>query len=90
MVFSHTEISLILIKNGQKLVIWGPQMAKNNDLLNYCHLIMSQLSLILSLKLYLNTLEHKSLWLPWKYSFLALFGLFWGPLNTFWCFKFAF
>ena len=39
----------------------------------------------LCLKIYINILEHKNLWLPWINSFLGLFWLFRGPLNsTFW------
>ena len=54
-------------------------------------LIMSQFFLTLCLNLYLYTLEHKSKWLPWVNSFLALFWLFRGPPNsTFWWFKSVF
>ena len=74
-----------------KIGHFGPQMAQNKGLSNFSHIIMSYFFLILCLKLYLNTLEHKSQWLPWENSFLALFGLFRDPQNsTFWWFKSVF
>ena len=75
LVSCHSQICLILTKNGQKQVILGLKWLKIEL---FC-LIMSYFFLTLCLKLYLDTLEHKSQWLPWVNSFLALFWLFKVP-----------
>ena len=63
-----------------KKSFWASNDSKSGFLDPFCQ-IMSYFSLTLCLKLYLNTLEHKSQWFLWVNSFLCLFQLFRGPLN---------
>ena len=68
-----------------------PKMAQNEGLLNFFLSNYVLIFLTLCLKLYLDTLEHKSWFLLCLSTFLARFWLFRGPQNyTFWLFKSVF
>ena len=72
-----------LDQKWSKIGHFGPQMAQNKGLSNFCHPICPNFVF----KVISQYSYHKSQWFPWENSFLALFGLFRGPPNsTFWWF----